>query len=235
MARSEIMQKIEDLSEERERLLAREGSHHAGVGDHRRLADIEHSLGVLWDLRRRELAGEYVGLDEDFLDRYVVSPGTTLPTITGGQGSVSGREEGRVRDTTDRRDFARVRVRVGDRGGKGYDRGILLQGLQGSTQEPGYGATSRTVPGGRLPGTLCRTYAPYSSRGVGFLHSRGDRRAQEVDLGGVQGAALRGDHKGHPLRHQVVEAGHQVGRGLHRHVARWGGDGGRVRYCLLRR
>jgi hypothetical protein len=79
MAQSEIMQKIEDLSEERERLLAREGSHHTEVGDHRRLAEIDHVLGVLWDLRRRELAGEYVGLDEDFLDRYVVSPGDDAP------------------------------------------------------------------------------------------------------------------------------------------------------------
>jgi Protein of unknown function (DUF2630) len=79
MARSEIMQKIENLSEERERLLAREGSHHTGVGEHRRLADIDHALGVLWDLRRRELAGEYVRLDEDFLDRYVVSPGDDAP------------------------------------------------------------------------------------------------------------------------------------------------------------
>jgi hypothetical protein len=79
MAHTEIMQMIEDLSEERERLLAREGSHHAGAGDHRRLEDIDHALGVLWDLRRRELAGEYVGLDEDFLDRYVVSPGDDAP------------------------------------------------------------------------------------------------------------------------------------------------------------
>jgi hypothetical protein len=79
MARSEITQKIEDLSEERERLLAREGSHHARAADQRRLADIDHALGVLWDLRRRELAGEYVGLDEDFLDRYVVSPGNDAP------------------------------------------------------------------------------------------------------------------------------------------------------------
>src|SRR5215216_6675973 len=99
MARSEIMQKIEDLSEERERLLAWEGSRHTGVGDHRRFADIDHALGVLWDLRRRELAGEYVGLEEDFLDRYVVSPGDDAPTITRGQGSVSGREEERGRDT----------------------------------------------------------------------------------------------------------------------------------------
>jgi hypothetical protein len=79
MARSEITQKIEDLSEERERLLVREGSHHAGAGDHRRLAEIDHALSVLWDLRRRELAGEYVGLDEDFLNRYVVSPGDDDP------------------------------------------------------------------------------------------------------------------------------------------------------------
>ena len=73
------MHKIEDLSEEREGLLAREGSHHARAGDHRRLEDIDHALGVLWDLRRRELAGEHVGPDEDFLDRYVVSPGDDAP------------------------------------------------------------------------------------------------------------------------------------------------------------
>ncbi len=79
MAHSEIMQKIEDLSEERERLLAREGSHHAGAGDHRRVEDIDHTLGVLWDLRRRELAGEYVRLDQDYFDRYVVSPGDDAP------------------------------------------------------------------------------------------------------------------------------------------------------------
>ena len=79
MARSEITQKIEDLSEQREGLLAREGSHHARAADHRRLAEIDHALGVLWDLRRRELAGEQVGLEEDFLDRYVISPGDDAP------------------------------------------------------------------------------------------------------------------------------------------------------------
>ena len=79
MARSEITQKIEDLSEERERHLAREGAHHAGASDHRRLEDLDHALGVLWDLRRRVLAGEQVGLEEDFLDRYVVSPGDDAP------------------------------------------------------------------------------------------------------------------------------------------------------------
>ena len=76
---SKIMQRIEDLSKEREKLLAREGSHHAGANDHRRLEDIDHALGVLWDLRRREMAGENVRLDEDFFDRYVVSPGDDAP------------------------------------------------------------------------------------------------------------------------------------------------------------
>src|SRR5215218_4416352 len=94
MARSEITQKIEGLSEEREGLLARQGSHHAGAGDRRRLAEIDHALGVLWDLRRRELAGEQVGLEEDYLDRYVVSPGDDAPAISRGQRSASGREEG---------------------------------------------------------------------------------------------------------------------------------------------
>ena len=79
MAHTKIMQKIEDLAEEREKLVAREGSHHAGAADHRRLEEIDHALGVLWDLRRREIAGENVRLDEDFLDRYVVSPGDDAP------------------------------------------------------------------------------------------------------------------------------------------------------------
>src|SRR5919107_6346269 len=79
MAPSEIMHKIEDLSEEREKLLAREGSHHAGAKDHRRLEGIDHALGVLWDLRRREMAGDDVRLDEDYLDRYVISPGDDAP------------------------------------------------------------------------------------------------------------------------------------------------------------
>ena len=73
------MRTIEDLSEEREKLVAREGSHHAGASDHRRLDEVDHALGVLWDLRRREIAGRNVMLDEDFLGRYVVSPGDDAP------------------------------------------------------------------------------------------------------------------------------------------------------------
>ena len=78
MARS-VMGKIEELSQERERLLARVGTHHADVADRERLGQIDHDLQVLWDLRRRELAGERIDLDEDFLDRYTVDPGRDAP------------------------------------------------------------------------------------------------------------------------------------------------------------
>ena len=78
MAQS-VLRKIEELSEERERLLAREGTHHADAGDRGRLVQIDHDLQVLWDLRRRELAGEMIDLDEDFFDRYTVDPGRDAP------------------------------------------------------------------------------------------------------------------------------------------------------------
>jgi hypothetical protein len=69
MAQS-VMQRIQELSEERERLVAREGAHHASARDHARLEQVDHDLNVLWDLRRRELAGEEVSLREDYYDRY---------------------------------------------------------------------------------------------------------------------------------------------------------------------
>ena len=78
MAQS-VMRKIEELSEERERLLVREGTHHADAAEHARLRQIDHDLQVLWDLRRRELAGERINLDEDFFDRYTVDPGRDAP------------------------------------------------------------------------------------------------------------------------------------------------------------
>jgi hypothetical protein len=49
------------------------------TGDSRRLAQIDHDLQVLWDLRRRELAGEEIDLDEDYFDRFTVDPGTDAP------------------------------------------------------------------------------------------------------------------------------------------------------------
>jgi hypothetical protein len=74
-----VMRRIEELSEEREQLLAREGTHHASREDQARLGQIDHDLQVLWDLRRRELAGEIVDPGEDYLDRYTVNPGDDAP------------------------------------------------------------------------------------------------------------------------------------------------------------
>ena len=69
MAQS-IMQRIEQLNELRENLISREGTHHDVQEDHLSLETIDHDLQVLWDLRRRELAGERVNPDEDYFDRY---------------------------------------------------------------------------------------------------------------------------------------------------------------------
>lgn len=69
MAQS-IMQKIEELSAEREDILSREGSHHDSPQDHERIEKIDHDLKVLWDLRRREMSGEAVSLQDDYLDHY---------------------------------------------------------------------------------------------------------------------------------------------------------------------
>lgn len=77
------MATIERLSREREKLESREGTHHADAGDRRRLQTVEHALEVLWDLRRREMSGERVSLDDDFLDRYEISPGDDAPKSPG--------------------------------------------------------------------------------------------------------------------------------------------------------
>lgn len=74
-----VMGRISELTKERERLLAREGAHHASREDRERLRQIDHDLEVLWDLRRRELAGETVDLDEDYYDRYDINPGDDPP------------------------------------------------------------------------------------------------------------------------------------------------------------
>lgn len=65
-----VLRKIQEMSREREQLVAREGSHHADANDQARLQKIDHDLQVLWDLRRRELAGERIDLDADYYDKY---------------------------------------------------------------------------------------------------------------------------------------------------------------------
>ena len=79
-----VMQKIEELSEEREEVLRREGANHPESGDHERLQTIDHDLQVLWDLRRREMAGEQVDLEADFYDRYDRYTGDDSPGSQGG-------------------------------------------------------------------------------------------------------------------------------------------------------
>ncbi len=70
MAESMVMQKIQELSEERERLVHEESRHGLGLRDQQRLHKLDHDLQVLWDLRRRELAGEMISLDQDYYDSY---------------------------------------------------------------------------------------------------------------------------------------------------------------------
>ncbi len=79
------MGRIQELSGERERILAREGGHHTRDGDRVRVEKIDHDLRVLWDLRRRELAGEVVGLREDYYDR---PPSAPAATRRGARGAV---------------------------------------------------------------------------------------------------------------------------------------------------
>lgn len=73
MSESAVLKKIQELSEERERLVHAEGDHagsHEGGDVQQRILRLEHDLEVLWDLRRREMAGERVGLKDDYYDRY---------------------------------------------------------------------------------------------------------------------------------------------------------------------
>ncbi|WP_119067672.1 DUF2630 family protein [Rubrobacter indicoceani] len=65
-----IIGRIEELSREREKLLKDEGEHRSDPETAGRLERVDHRLRVLWDLRRRELAGEKVEPGDDFLDEY---------------------------------------------------------------------------------------------------------------------------------------------------------------------
>ncbi|MDQ3238248.1 MAG: DUF2630 family protein, partial [Actinomycetota bacterium] len=74
-----VMQTIQNLSREREKLISQESGHHAGDGTRKRLQELDHDLQVLWDLRRRQMAGENVDFDETYFDRYTVDPGDDAP------------------------------------------------------------------------------------------------------------------------------------------------------------
>ena len=70
MAGSMVMQKIQELSEEREKLVHEESRHGLNLEGQQKVHRLDHDLQVLWDLRRRELAGEVISLDEDYYDSY---------------------------------------------------------------------------------------------------------------------------------------------------------------------
>jgi hypothetical protein len=65
-----VMRKIQELSEERERLVHEESRHGLDLEGQQRIHKLDHDLQVLWDLRRRELAGEEITLDQDYYDNY---------------------------------------------------------------------------------------------------------------------------------------------------------------------
>jgi hypothetical protein len=65
-----VMRKIQELSEERERLVHEESRHGLDLEGQQRIHKLDHDLQVLWDLRRRELAGEEITLDQDYYDSY---------------------------------------------------------------------------------------------------------------------------------------------------------------------
>ncbi|CAA9539498.1 MAG: conserved hypothetical protein, partial [uncultured Thermomicrobiales bacterium] len=80
------------------------------------------------------------------------------------------------------------------------------------------------VPDPRFSGPLGRSHAPHVPLDVGLLGRRGPARTAALDLGRVPGAADRDRDQGHPLRHQVVEVRHGLGRRLARHPAGRGRD-----------
>jgi hypothetical protein len=87
----------------------------------------------------------------------------------------------------------------------------------------------------RLPGALGGADPAHQARELDVLPARRDRRAARLDVGSVPGAAARDHHEGHPLRHLLDEARHELGRRLGRHVARRRRDEWRVRRRVLRR
>src|SRR5918994_4243281 len=111
---------------------------------------------------------------------------SSRPSVVDGSGRTGG-------EPTDQRAFTGARWHANERGGTAHARRVYLAGLRGPPQGAGYEAASRPVPGGRLPGPLRRPNATHAPGGVGLLRRRGGGRAQEVDVGGVQAAALRGD------------------------------------------
>src|SRR5215217_2855013 len=74
-------------------------------------------------------------------------------------------------------------------------------------------AAARAIRRGqRLPSPVGWSYPTIPSRPVGLHHRGLDRRRTALDVAAVLGAASRGNHRRHPLCHQLVEVGHALVR-----------------------
>ena len=113
---------------------------------------------------------------------------------------------------------------------------LISRGFRGRRDDaPGRPRAAGPVPDDRLPVLSAGPDPPHPARAVGLLDRRRGRRAAPLDLGGVPRAAERGRHGRHPLRDQVVEAGHGLGGRL-ASTRCWTGSRPRgVRHRLLRR
>ena len=107
---------------------------------------------------------------------------------------------------------------------------IISRGFRGRGRD---GPPDRVPPGQYLTDdfpVLSAGPTPHTPLEEWTFEIRGARRARALDLGGAPGAAERGGHQGHPLRDQVVEAGHALAGRLGGHAAR--GCRPRRRYAL---
>ncbi len=83
---------------------------------------------------------------------------------------------------------------------------------------------ARAVRNAGLPGAVGGADATDRARRVAARAHRRGGPTEILELAGVHGAAGRGDHRRHPLRHEVVEARHGLDRRPDRRAARRGRD-----------
>ena len=79
---------------------------------------------------------------------------------------------------------------------------------------------ARPVRHRRLSRPLSRADPSHAARRVGLHDRRRGGRARPLDVGRVPRAAQRGSHRRHPLRHEMVEARHDLGGRPRGHAAR---------------
>src|SRR4029077_7363475 len=105
-----------------------------------------------------------------------------------------------------------------------HDRTIYLPRISWPPATRGYRrpASSRPVRNARFPGALGRTYAAHAARELGFHAPWRGRIGGTLDVGRIRRAAPRECDGRHPLRHEMVQARHDVGGSLGGRAARGG-------------